>query len=108
MVSPRPGLRELAELVGVECEYVDGRGHCHQATDDRLRMILSALGIDVQSESDIQREWEQIQEERWTNLIEPVALHYPEARAPLCFPIALPLGDSSLESVLLEDRKSVV
>jgi 4-alpha-glucanotransferase len=104
VISPCPSLRGLAELVGVECEYVDGRGHCHQATDDRLRMLLSALGIDVQSESDIQREWEQIQEERWTNLIEPVALHYPEARAPLCFPIALPLGDSSLESVLLECR----
>jgi 4-alpha-glucanotransferase len=102
--SPCPGLRGLAELVGVECEYVDGRGHCHQATDDTLRMILFALGINVQSESDIQREWERIQEERWTNLIEPVALHYPEARAPLCFPIALPLGDSSLESVLLECR----
>jgi len=102
--SPFPGLRGLAELVGVECEYLDGRGHCHQATDDTLRMILFALGIDVQSESDIQREWERIQEERWTNLIEPVALHYPEARASLCFPIALPLGDSSLESVLLECR----
>ena len=99
-----PGLRELAELVGVEWEYVDGREHCHQATDDMLRMILSALGIDVQSEADIQREWERMQEERWTNLIEPVALHYPEARAPLCFPIALPLGDSSLEAVLLECR----
>jgi 4-alpha-glucanotransferase len=104
LVSPCPGLRELAELVGVEWEYVDGRDHYHQATDDTLRMILSALGIDVQSESDIQREWERIQEERWTNLIEPVALHYPEALAPLCFPIALPLGDSSLESVLLECR----
>jgi 4-alpha-glucanotransferase len=102
--SPCPGLRGLAELVGVECEYLDGRGHCHQATDDRLRMILFALGIDVQSESDIQREWDRIQEERWTKLIEPVALHYPEARAPLCFPIAIPLGDSSLESVLLECR----
>jgi 4-alpha-glucanotransferase len=67
-------------------------------------MILFALGIDVQSESDIQREWDRIQEERWTKLIEPVALHYPEARAPLCFPIAIPLGDSSLESVLLECR----
>jgi len=104
MVSPYPGLLELAELMGVECEYVDGRGHCHQATDDTLRMILSALGIDVQSESDIQRECERIQEERWTNVIEPVALHYPEARIPLCFPISLPLGDSSLESVFLECR----
>ncbi len=104
MVSPCPGIRELAELVGVECEYVDGRDHYRQATDNTLRMILSALGIDVQSESDIHRECERIREERWTKVIEPVALHYPAARAPLCFPIALPLGDSSLESVLLECR----
>ena len=100
-----PGfLRELAELVGVECEYVDGRDHFHRATDDTLRMVLRALGIDVQSESDIQRECERIQWERWTNVVEPVLLHYPEAPNPLCFPIALPLGDSSLESVLLECR----
>ena len=104
MVSSCPGLRELAELVGVECEYVDGRDHSHQATDDTLRMILSALGIDVQSESDIQQEWKRIQEKRWTNIVEPVLVHYPEVRIPLSFPISLPLGDSSLESVLLECR----
>ncbi len=102
MVSLCPGLRELAELVGVECEYVDGRDHYHQATDDTLRMFLRALGIDVQSESDIQREWERIQEERWTNVVEPVLLHYPEARIPLCFPIGLPLGDCPLETVVFE------
>jgi len=103
-VSLCPGLRELAELMGVECEYVDGRGHCHQATDDTLRLIVGALGIDVQSESDIQREWERIHEERWTNVIEPVLVHYPEGRTPLQFSVSLPLGDSSLESVLLECR----
>jgi 4-alpha-glucanotransferase len=104
MVSSFPGLRELAELVGVECEYVDGRDHSHQATDDILRLILSALGIDVQSESDIQQEWKRIQEERWTNIVEPVLVHYPEARIPLSVLISLPLGESSLESVLLECR----
>ncbi len=104
MGSRSPGLRALAELVGVECDYVDGRGHSHQATDASLRMILGALGIDVQSESDIQREWDDIQEERWTRVVEPVLLHYPEARTPLCFPIALPLGDGSLETVKIEFR----
>jgi 4-alpha-glucanotransferase len=99
MDSSSPGLRALAELVGVECEYVDGRGDCHRATDATLRMILGALGIDVQSESDIQREWDEIQEERWTRVVEPVLLHYPEAHTPLCFPITLPLGDVSLETV---------
>ena len=102
IVSPCPGLRELAKLVGVECEYVDGRDHFHQATNDTLRIVLRALGIDVQSESDIQRECERIQEERWTNVVEPVLLHYPKAQAPLCFPIALPLADSSLETVVFE------
>ncbi|MEX2493666.1 MAG: 4-alpha-glucanotransferase [Nitrospirales bacterium] len=102
--SPIPGLRALAELVGVECEYVDGRGHSHQATDATLRMILGALGIDAQLESDIQREWKDIQEERWTRLIEPVLLHYPEARTSLCFPIAVPLGAVSLDSVEIEIR----
>ncbi len=104
IVSSCPGLRELAESMGVECEYEDGRGHSHQATDETLRLILGALGIAIQSESDIQQEWKRIQEERWTNVIEPVLVYYPETRTPLSFSMALPLGDFSLASVLLECR----
>ncbi len=100
--SPAPDLRALAELVGIECEYVDGRGHARQATDDMLRMTLRALGLNIQSDTDIQREWERIKEEQWTSIVEPVLLHYPETRTPLCFPISLPLGDDSLEAVFLE------
>lgn len=99
-----PGLRALAELVGVECDYVDGRGQAHQATDVTLRIILGALGLDVQSESDIQRERNKIQEERWTRVLEPVLLHYPETRMPLCFPIALPLEEVSSEEVAISFR----
>ncbi|MDH5774539.1 MAG: hypothetical protein OEZ57_06450, partial [Nitrospirota bacterium] len=103
-VPPSPSLRALAELVGVECDHVDGRGHVHQATDAALRMMLGALDIDVKSKSDIQREWDNIHEERWTRVVEPVLLHYPESRTPLCFPIALPLRDSSAEKVEIEFR----
>ena len=99
-----PGLRALAELVGVECDYVDGTGQAHQATDVTLRIILGALGLDVQSESDIQRERNKIQEERWTRVLEPVLLHYPETRMPLCFPIALPLEEVSSEEVAISFR----
>ena len=102
--SVRPGLRELAELVGVECDYVDGRGQSHQATDEILRIVLWALGIDIQSESDIQREWQRIHEERWTQVVEPVLLHYPARRMPLGFSIVLPLGDCLLDTVELECR----
>ena len=104
VVPACPGLRELAELAGLECEYVDGREQSHQATDDTLRMMLRALGITVQSESDIQRDWERLQEERWTTIVEPVLLHYPETRRPLFLNVALPLEDGSLETALLECR----
>jgi len=102
--SPGPGLKELAELVGVECEYVDGRGQSRQATDETLRIVLGTLGITIQSDTDIQREWERLHEERWIHVVEPVLLHYPETRTPLCFPIALPLADCSRETVSLECR----
>mgnify|MGYP000734171607 CR=1 FL=1 len=97
-----PDLRALAELLGIECEHVDGRGHVRHATDDMLRMTLQALGLNIQSDVDVQREWERIKEERWTNVIEPVLLHYPEARTSLSFPITLPLGDHSLETLAFE------
>lgn len=98
------GLRNLAELAGLECEYVDGREQSHQASDDTLRSMLRALGITVQSESDIQREWKCLQEERWTTIVEPVLLHYPATRKPLFLTVALPLEDGSLETVLFECR----
>jgi 4-alpha-glucanotransferase len=104
VISPSPSLRELAELVGVECEYVDGRDQSHQATDEALGIILRTLGITIQSDADIQREWERLQEERWTRVIEPTLLHYPKARTSCCFPIALPLANCSLETVALECR----
>ncbi len=95
-------LRELAEFVGVECEYVDGRGHVHHATDDVLRTTLRAMGLHIQSDFDVQREWNRIQEEKWANIVEPVLLHYPEAKIPLSFSIALPIADCLLETIILE------
>jgi len=103
-ISPVPGLRALAELVGVECEYVDGRDQSHQATDEKLRLVLRALGIDIQSESDSQREWERIQEERWTTIVEPVLLLYPKTGTSLFFSVAFPLENGSIETVVLDCR----
>ena len=77
---PDLGLRALAESVGVECAYVDGRNQTHQVTDEALRIVLKALGIDIHSEADIQIEWDRLEEERWTQIVEPVLLHYPEAQ----------------------------
>ena len=99
---PDVDLRRLSELMGVESEYVDGRGVLHQATDDTLRAILRGLGLKISSESDIRGEWGRIQEERWTHIVEPVLLHYPEAKTPLSFSIALPIGDVALEAMAIE------
>lgn len=104
VVPACPGLRDLAELAGLECEYVDGQEQAHQATEDTIRSMLRALGLNVQSESEIQREWERLQEERWTTMVEPVLLHYPATRRPLFLNVALPLEDGFLETVLLECR----
>ncbi len=100
--SATPDLRALAELVGIECEHVDGRGHARYATDDMLRMTLRSLGLKIQSDADIQRESGRIKEERWTTVVEPVLLHYPETRTPLRFFATLPLGDDALETIVLE------
>ena len=104
MDSSAPSLRALAELVGIECDYIDGRGQWHQGTDDALRSTLEALDLRVQSEAALQKTWERIQQERWTNILEPVILHYPEAGMPLSFSVSLPLGENSLATLLLECR----
>ena len=95
-------LCELAEQIGVELEYVDGRGSAHQATDEMLRSSLGALGIAIHSEADIQRARDRLQREYWTRIIEPVVLHYPKIETSLCLPLVLPLGGYSLNSVVVE------
>ena len=102
MISSDNDLRRLAKAVGVECDYVDGREQRHQATDDDIHSILRALGIHVVSDADIHREWVCIQEKQWTQVIEPVLLHYVEARTPLCFTLALPLGNEAFETISLQ------
>ncbi len=102
MTPPPQNLRALAEMVGVEWEYIDGRGQSRQATDESLRIVLRALGIDIQSERDIQRECEKITTGRWSQVVDPVLLYYPETRTPFCFPVVLPLGNCVLEQVVLE------
>lgn len=102
MISSDNDLRRLAEAVGVECDYVDGREQRHQAKDDDIHSILRALGIHVVSDADIHREWVCIQEKQWTQVIEPVLLHYVEARTPLCFTLALPLGNEAFETISLQ------
>lgn len=101
-VVPDVDLRKLSELMGVQYEYVDGRGHVHQATDDDLRATLRAMGFHIQSDLEMQREWDRIREEKWTNVVEPVLVHYPEARTSFSFSMALPVGDCSREAIAID------
>ena len=102
--SSHPGIRELAELAGIEWKHIDGRGQSRQATDEMLRVLLGALGIKIQSELDIQKELERLQEERWTQIIEPVLVHYSEDSSPFRFPIAVPAENGELETMSLASR----
>ncbi len=102
--SSHTRIRELAELAGIEWEHIDGRGQSRQATDEMLRMLLGALGIRIQSELDIQKELERLQEERWTQIIEPVLVHYSEDSSSFRFPIAVPAENGELETMSLASR----
>ncbi len=101
-VSLDTALRQFAEAVGVEWEYLDGRECWHQATNDAIQSILRALGMNVESEADIQREWTALREKKWTQIVEPVLLHYVNEGPPLGCILALPLGNEPLATVSIQ------
>jgi len=95
-------MRQVAELFGVEVEYMDGRQRVHRATPLTLLPVLQALDPSFHAESDFSQESHRLLRDQWNRLIEPVLVYYPQTREPLTFLLRLPLPEASLTGVCLD------
>ena len=95
-------MHQLAQMMGVETEYVDGRNIHQQVPPESLRQILSDLGCDLQDEIALRDSMLRLQQEAWTEILEPVILYFPEEKRPLAIPVSLPVEVSDLDELLLK------
>jgi 4-alpha-glucanotransferase len=83
-----PGLRRLAEQLGVLTTFDGADGRSHQANEDSVRAVLAALGTPVASEQDTGAALQALRDERSRRVLEPVvAVRQAE---PTVVPVNLP------------------
>ena len=95
-------IRKVAELFGVELEYLDGRQQVHRATMETLLPVLQALDPSFHAESNFHQEAKRLLWEQWERVLEPVLVYFPQTREALAFSLKLPIQDRSLTGLVLD------
>ena len=88
-------IRELAGLLGIASEYYDIWGNRHEPSIQTLDAILTAMAVNTESESSLEKEIFKVRTEEWTRLGPPVLVLYENESRSL--PLNVPL--SSWEDV---------
>ena len=96
-----PDLQKLADLMGVESDYVDGRNQHQAVPPDAICRILEAMGCAVSNNHEIHHSLEQVQQKSWHQVLEPVLLYFPQEKQPFRFDLNLPIDPKDLKSCLV-------
>lgn len=67
-------LDELAQLCGIQASYHDLWGHLHEVSEQTMRTLLGAMGIDVSSNATIGEALARRRRQRFSELLPPVAV----------------------------------
>jgi hypothetical protein len=98
LTSNREALERAATRWGVELEYTDTWGRTHAASDETLRGALSALGIPVGNQQDLERAGTERDLDRWSRAFDPVLVVFEDSDAlPLRIPAERAGGSVKLE-----------
>ena len=81
MASDREALERAAAGWGVELEYTDTWGRSHVASDETLRGILRALGINALSQQDLAGAAVARDLERWSHAFDPTVVVFEDSGA---------------------------
>ena len=82
-------LDRLCALYGVANEYHDITGKLHHVPDETRKLLLRAMGLELESDEDVVRMLIAAEEERWCRPLEPVAIGRA-GDANLALVVALP------------------
>lgn len=86
-----PPLHRLASLAGLERSHVDALGTRRELSDERVRLLLRALGLAAGTDEEIGKSVRRCEEARWRRPLEPVQVVLRTdlpARVPVTLPVA--------------------
>jgi len=81
LASDREALERAAAGWGVELEYTDTWGRTHAASDETLRGVLTALGINTLSEQDLAVAAQTRDLDRWSRAFDPAVVVFEDSDA---------------------------
>ena len=83
-------LDRLAEQLGIEPEYRDTAGRLHRTSPETARRLAAALGVPCGTEMEIVASLEQLEQERWREVLPPVVIGYEQEATTLA--VRAPIG----------------
>jgi 4-alpha-glucanotransferase len=83
-------LSRLAERLGIEPEYRDTAGRLHRTSPETARRLAAALGVPSGTEMEIVASLEQLEQERWREVLPPVVIGYEQESASVA--LGAPIG----------------
>lgn len=87
--ASEPPLDRLAALAGLERSHVDALGTRRELSDERVRLLLTALGLPAETDEEISQSRRRCEEARWRRPLEPVQVVL-RTDLPACVPVTLP------------------
>ncbi len=72
--APSAALRRLAEACGVSVEYTASNGDQLRCSVAAIRAVLAAMGIDASDDAACHREYDALEDEKWSTLVPPVTV----------------------------------
>jgi 4-alpha-glucanotransferase len=100
-------LRDLAERLGVEPDYIDGRQEVHHASRETLSAVLRALDPTLPFETVFQDDAVESAYESSPGVVEPVLVYDVQSGRELEFQMTIPVSGSdfpSLQARLLDEQ----
>ena len=96
---------KLAGYYGIEETAVDARGRELNTSAETRRSLLSAMGVDVSSDSHAQTALERVESASWRSAL-PAVLVVDEANQPIRVSVVMPRGTESLSWMLQLEQGS--
>ena len=85
-------LSRLAERLGIEPEYRDTAGRLHRTPPETARRLAAVLGVRAATEMETVASLEQLEQERWREVLPPVVIGYDQETTGVA--VRAPIGAS--------------
>lgn len=99
--QPNDELSQLAHLYGVDTTYVDATDIRRTVPEETLRMILSQVGVPVESAGSIHAAVTRAYQRPWRQVVDDALVVRP-GRFPKGWPVRLPLGERVPEDLSVD------